>query len=1141
MGEGLGLDKQIQAFIERWRDSGASERANYQMFLRELCELLGVDFPEPSQADESRNAYVFERTVRFDHGDGTSSTGRIDLYKRGCFVCEAKQGSDPAEQAELFGEPAPSRRGTAVRRTKGWDQAMVRARNQAYNYARALPREEGWPPFLMTVDVGHAIELWADFSGMGKTYAAYPDPTSHRIYLDDLLKPEIRERLAKVWTDPAALDPARYAAKVTREVAAKLAELAKSLEQSGRAPESVAQFLMRCLFTMFAEDVELLPKNTFTELLERQREHLDGFAPTLKRLWEDMNHGAYSVSLQSQLLQFNGSLFASPEAIPLTAPQLELLIEAAKAEWSSVEPAIFGTLLERALDPAERHKLGAHYTPRAYVERLVMPTIVEPLRDEWATVQATATNLVRKGEVETAVKALRDFHRRLCNLHILDPACGSGNFLYVALEHLKRLEGEVIDLIAGIDEGQAALELRGHTVTPEQFLGIEINPRAATIAEMVLWIGFLQWHFRTSKKARPPVPVLKKYGNIEWRDAVLAYDATHIRKDDKGKVITHWDGRTYKRHPVTGEEVPDESAQIEDYEYVNPRPAEWPNADFVIGNPPFVGTKRMRFELGHGYTEALRSAYPEVPQSADFVMYWWWQASEKARKAKIARFGFITTNSINQNFNRRVLERAFSASPPLSLAFAIPDHPWSGAPGSAAVRIAMTVGRSGNGNGKLQRVITERETGRDAIDVTLVEDIGQIGSSLRIGPDISSAVPLKATAWISGMGVALHGSGFILNSDRATALRKHGRRVIRPYVGGADLLQVRRDRYLIDFSGLSEKEAKEANPVAFQHVIDYVKPERDHNRRQSIQKLWWRFGWERPLVRTAIKNLKRYIGTTETARHRIFQFIPANVLPDHMIIVIASSDSHILGVLSSRPHVTWAVAVGGRLGKGPRYNKNVCFSPFPFPDASEEQKDRIRKLAEQLDEHRKARQVEHPDLTMTQMYNLLEALREGRTLTAKEKEIHEKGLVSVLKNIHDELDEAVLDTYGWPHDIADEEIVARIVALNKERAAEEARGIVRWLRPEYQRPRAEKRPAQVEMEVPEAAVAVKPQAWPTELPAQVQAIRDTLAARRTPLSAEEVARQFRRANRARVAEVLTTLAALGQARKIDGDRFLPGA
>ena len=524
------------------------------------------------------------------------------------------------------------------------------------------------------------------------------------------------------------------------------------LERTGHPPKVVAEFLMRCLFSMFAEDMGLLPKGSFTDLLESVREAPQHFVPLAVDLWRAMSRGGFCPAIRADVLSFDGALYAEVDALPLDRDQIDLLLEAARCEWRQVEPAIFGTLLERALDPLERHKLGAHYTPRAYVERLVLPTVVEPLREEWAGVQAAAVTLARQGKETQAVAELQAFQRRLCQVRVLDPACGSGNFLYVTLEHLKRLEGEVLDAIHALGHGQTLLETSGITVDPHQLLGIEVNPRAATIAEMVLWIGYLQWHFRTRGSVLPPEPVIRNFRNIECRDAVLAWDRVEYVTDARGIPVTRWDGRTYKKHPVTGEDVPDENARVPLERYVNPRRAQWPEAEFVVGNPPFVGNKRMRLALGDGYVSALRDAWPEVPGSADLVMYWWHQAAHLTRSGSLKRFGLITTNSIRQSFNRQVVQEHLAAPEPLALAFAIPDHPWVDSADGAAVRIAMTVGGN-RGEGILATVVSESAGDAEGVSVTLRRQSGTLFSDLSVGANVAGAIPLRANAGLAFTGM----------------------------------------------------------------------------------------------------------------------------------------------------------------------------------------------------------------------------------------------------------------------------------------------------------------------------------------------------------------------------------------------------
>jgi hypothetical protein len=298
-------DPTVQHFIDRWKNSGAAERANYQLFLSELCDVLGVPRPDPTKPDDDENAYVFERSVTFNHADGSNSTGRIDLYKRGCFVLEAKQGVEKREREEALSEAGKAKakatkKGAATRGSALWDEAMLKAQGQAEQYARALPAIEGRPPLLIVVDVGHSIELYSEFTCTGGTYVPFPDPRSHRLSIDRLNDPEVRETLRLAWIDPKALDPARRTARVTREIAEKLGRLAQSLEKSGHTAEAVATFLMRALFTMFAEDVELLPKDSFINLLKSLLGHTQQFvpilpinsSPTRRTGWSDLGDGS---------------------------------------------------------------------------------------------------------------------------------------------------------------------------------------------------------------------------------------------------------------------------------------------------------------------------------------------------------------------------------------------------------------------------------------------------------------------------------------------------------------------------------------------------------------------------------------------------------------------------------------------------------------------------------------------------------------------------------------------------------------------------------------------------------------------------------------------------------------------------------
>lgn len=1133
----------VTTFISRWETSGAAERANYQLFLSELCDCLAVPRPDPTVPIDARNQYVFERNVNFNNVDGSTSTGRIDLYKKGCFVLEAKQGSDQVVRSPQLLFPAPAvRRGTAIRGTLGWDEAMLAARGQAEQYAKALPVSEGWSPFLIVVDVGFSLELYADFSLTGKAYIPFPDSRNHRILLKALQETSIKDRLRAVWLDPLSLDPSRRAAEVTKEVATRLAALARDLESTFDA-ERVSGFLMRCIFTSFAENVKLLPDGGWTGLLKSLKEDVQKFPQMVSSLWQTMNEGGFSPILRDHILKFNGGLFESVEALPLEPRQLALLIEAAKSDWKEVEPAIFGTLLERALSPSERHRLGAHYTPRSYVERLVVPTIVEPLRYDWNSVQAAAVALQKTGKADEAIATVKKFHQQLCNTRILDPACGSGNFLYVSLEHLKRLEGEVLDTLHALGESQEALEHTGLTVDPHQLLGLEINPRAAHISDLVLWIGYLQWHFRMRGDSRPPEPVIKRFHNIEHRDALLQYSGTTPALDDDGQPITQWDGETKRTHPTTGEEIPDETARRPVLKYLNPKKVQWPKADFIIGNPPFIGPALMRASLGDGYVEAVRSTYDSVPDSADYVMYWWERAAELARAGKIRRFGFITTNSLPQVFNRRIVAAHLSASRnPLSIVYAVPDHPWVDAADGAAVRIAMTVGEKGEHDGLLCRVIGEQPGSGDGMQVELSELRGTIFADLKIGVDLSSAKPLNANERLSSRGVSLHGAGFIVTVEEADALgiNRHPGLTehIRGYRNGRDLTSKPRRVMVIDLFGMTSDQVRTQFPEVYQRVLDRVKPERNENNRVGYSQNWWIFGEPRANFRPALHGLHRYISTVETSKHRFFVFLDVDILPDNKLVNIALEDAFYLGVLSSHIHLAWVAGNQSLLENRPVYVKTTCFDPFPFPVCSEIQKAAIRSHAEDLDAHRKRQQELFPSLKMTDLYNVLEKLRASEPLEELEQEVYEEGLVAVLKEIHDRLDAAVADAYGWPANMANDEILQRVVILNAERVREEQNGTIRWLRPEYQRPQAVavQTGLGISAELAPALVRAQKLQWPANLSEQVQLVKDSLRGNHM-LAVDEVASRFIRARRTLVQEILETLTALGQIRRVK-DRYV---
>ncbi|MGH8642286.1 MAG: class I SAM-dependent DNA methyltransferase, partial [Burkholderiales bacterium] len=953
---------------------GGRERSNSQMFLRELTLALGLDPPAPGG---SRNRdYIFERTVTFHEPDGTASTGFIDLYKKGCFVLEAKQSRQKdgkkavPGQADLF--KAEDDTANLGRRTadRAWDVLMLNARRQAEDYAKALEPSEGWPPFLLVCDVGHCFEVYADFTGQGKNYQQFPDRNGFRIYLEEVRDEKVVKRLRAIWTNPRALDPAAQSAKVTREIAGRLAAVSKVLEERKHDAEDVALFLMRCLFTMFAEDVKLLPEGCFKTWLAAAQNNPSRFKHELAQLWQAMDKGGYATIAETEVRQFNGRFFRSASVLDLKREEIGELLAAAKHNWKEVDPAIFGTLLEQALKKEDRDRLGAHYTPRTYVERLVVVTIMEPLHQEWARVQATAERLKleadelerqaaaagdkslrrrddrsvaaekasdARGKRREASEAVRGFHARLCKTRVLDPACGTGNFLYVAMELMKGLEGEVLDALGELGGQDALGWMADHAVDPHQFLGLEKNERAAAISELVVWLGYLQLHYR-GKSGHPNEPILRDFRNITVTDAVLTWDD----------------------YPLTKVEVKD-GKRMETYP--NARRPKWPEAEFIVGNPPFIGNKRMRNRLGDGYVETLRAAHFKVPSSAEFVMYWWDIAAEYLTKkdGTLIRFGLVTTNSITELYQREVIRRRLASLSPISIIFAIPDHPWTKATEDfPAVRIAMTVAARGRHEGVLREVVTEMKLDTDQPRIELSERFGRINEQLSIGPDVAQASQLLANTNTAFRGITFLGRGFVLRPEEVGHFAKHqgARSVIRPYISGRDVTTRARGVHIIDLFGYEQEEVRTRYPAIYQRLLETVKPLREKDKRESYRDKWWVFAEPRAEFREAVEDCRRYIATSQTSKHRIFQFIDSTVLPDQTLVAIATDDAYILGVVSSRLHAVWAAHLGATLEDRPRYTNSYCFDPFPFPDCSDALKAKIRAVAEELDAHRKARQAE---------------------------------------------------------------------------------------------------------------------------------------------------------------------------------------
>ncbi|HLJ80749.1 MAG TPA: DNA methyltransferase, partial [Ktedonobacterales bacterium] len=673
---------------------------------------------------------------------------------------------------------------------------------------------------------------------------------------EEIGRPENLRVLRALFTEPEALRPQKTLSQVTEEAAADFAKLAPMLTTRGVEPHRAAHFLIRILFCLFAEDTSLLPDQIFTKIVAGTRRLPSAFAKMTQGLFEAMANGGFFGA--DTIPYFNGGLFGDAEVVPLEIEELTLLELATRHDWSNIEPAIFGTLFERSLDPGKRSQLGAHYTSKGEILRIVEPVVLAPLRARWAVVRAEAETLrARRDEVlrrfvgrgdAAASKARADAEQALAGailafldelgrVTILDPACGSGNFLYVSLALLMDLQKEVITFAA-----DCRLSGIFPVVTPQQLFGLEVNAYARELAQVVIWIGYLQW-MRANGMPYADSPILKPMETIRERDAVL--DLTNAEQ---------------------------------------PREPEWPAVDAIVGNPPFLGGKKMRTELGEPYVDALFRLYDgRVPREADFVCYWFEKARAMLAAGKAQRAGLVATNSIRGGANRKVLRR-IQSSGDIFMAWA--DEPWT--LDGAAVRISLV---GFDGGAETSRTLDGRSVRR-------------INADLTAGPDVTQARRLHENAGIAFMGDTKGGSfdieGELARKLLAAPLNPNGRPnsdVVYPWVNGMDITRRPRGMFIVDF-GVEMPLAQAALYEApFALVERLVKPERISNRRDTYRERWWIHAEPRPALRAALTPLKRYIATPTVAKHRLFVWLTPDTLPDHQLIAIARDDDYTLGVL----------------------------------------------------------------------------------------------------------------------------------------------------------------------------------------------------------------------------------------------------
>ncbi|SDX27093.1 class I SAM-dependent DNA methyltransferase [Thiocapsa roseopersicina] len=962
-------------FISRWKGVTLTERASSQSHFNDLCQMLGEK--APVEADPSGIWYAFEKGAKKAGG----GDGWADVWKRKHFGWEYK----------------------------GPGRDLDEAFKQLQIYTPSLE----YPPLLIVSDI-QTIRIHTAFTGLV--------PVIHELTLEDLRDHAKRRLLKWAFTDPDQLRPRQTRAELTEAAAGKLGDLAQVWRSRGHDPLRVAHFSHQVLFCLFAEDIGLLPDKFFSQLLEAGIDEPDSAQGMLEELFGAMASGG-RVNYK-RIDWFNGGLFTARDALPLEKTDLQQLLALAGLDWSAIQPSIFGTLFERGLDPDKRAQLGAHYTDEPSIMRIVDPVVLDPLRDEWTglrdpiaaimdkakAAKSTAASTRAKGQAQTL---LQTFLERLRRFRVLDPACGSGNFLLLSLlglkdlEHLVLLEAEGLGLPRGFP-----------MVGPENVLGIELNPYAAELARVTIWIGEIQWMlghgFSLSKN-----PILKPLDTIQQRDAIVNADGTE---------------------------------------------PEWPDADAIVGNPPFLGGSKKRSILGDAYFETLNKLFGgRVPGGADLVTYWFEKARAQIEAGQAKCAGLVATNSIRQPSNRGVLDRIIQTG---TIFNAWSDEPWVNE--GAAVRVSLVA-------------FGVRElTRQPKLDGQVVGEINRHLQGITQFNGINSANLSLASRLIDNR-IAFQGTKKYGDFDIGGSIARawlllpnpHGRPnsdVIKPWLNGKDVTGRATDTWIIDF-GVNMPEAEAALYEApFAYLMAQVKPYRDTVRRERTRRRWWIHEEARPGLRSATREYSRVIATPMTAKHRMFVWFDTRVLPDQQLIVIARSDNTTFGILQSRFHELWSLRLGTSLEDRPRYTPTTTFETFPFPEGLTPAD--TAGPTETLDTGVILPSVSHElravALTIAEVALRLNQLRENwlnppewvdrvpevvqgypdRIIPKPEHaaELKKRTLTNLynarpawLDNAHKTLDAAVATAYGWSDyapDMPDDEILARLLALNLKRSAD---------------------------------------------------------------------------------------------------------
>ncbi len=944
-------------FIAKWHASELKERSAAQEHFIDLCRLLSE--PTPAEADPKGDHYCFERGALKDSGGG----GWADVWKRHCFAWEYK-----GKHANL-------------------DAAF----DQLRQYALALEN----PPLLIVSDM-RRFQIRTNWTNsVSKT---------HEFGLDDLVDAAVRDKLKWAMSDPERLRPGETRQTLTERAAETFAQLAQSLRDQGHAPQEVAHFVNRLVFCMFAEDVGLLPNAMFTRMLEHARQRPEDFAALARDLFGAMSVGG-RVGFET-VEWFNGGLFEDDATLPMDKSQIETTLEASGLDWSNIDPSILGTLFERGLDPDKRSQLGAHYTDRDKIMRIIDPVIVRPLLAEWDTVKdriaksIDRANAAKSKGVETrhrkqAENTLGAFLERLRRFSVLDPACGSGNFLYLALHTLHDLEHRV-----QLEAEAMGLQRAFPSVGPANVKGIELNAYAAELARVSVWIGEVQW-MRRNGFSGSRKPILDPLETIECRDAIVT--------------------------PEGGE-------------------PEWPKADVIIGNPPFLGGKLLITNLGEEYVSTMFEVYESrVPHEADLVCYWFVKAGDHMKGRGSKRVGLVATNSIRGGANRRALIKATTGG---AIFDAWSDEPW--VVDGAAVRVSMVCFSQAD-----DELITPYRLDGERADEIYTDLTARRDGA---GIDLTKARRLARNAGVAFMGDTKGGPfdvpGQLAREWLQEPANPNGRPnsdVLKPWMNGMSITRRSADKWIVDFGLAMVREEAALYEAPFQHAQEHVRPTWKRQREAGRRNQWWLHHRPRPKMWGALDGLERYIVTPTVAKYRLFAWLDIRICPDHQLIVIARDDDTTFGILHSRFHEVWSLRKGTWQGKGndPRYTPTTTFETFPFPDglspevpatdyATDPRAQAIASAARRLVELR-GRWLNPPELAEwveepVPGYPPRPVPRNEKVATALKK----RTLTNLynarpqwLSDAHARLDAAVAAAFGWPADITDDAALKGLLERNQ--------------------------------------------------------------------------------------------------------------